>query len=78
MESKQTAVEWLQKQFNKERFIEKTDFEIALKMETEQILDSYYSGQGKILKLTKSVTVSNMMENADKYYIETYGKIDRS
>ena len=41
---KQTAVEWLQEQFKRQRFIEHIDFEQAKAMEKEQIIEAVNYG----------------------------------
>lgn len=42
---KQTAVEWLQEQFKRQRFIEHIDFDKAKAMEKEQIIEAYNTGE---------------------------------
>ena len=62
---KQTAVEWLIKEFNLESYQATCDF--AKAMEKEQIIDAYYQigkdHQDMIFPIEK---------NAEQYYKETY------
>jgi hypothetical protein len=67
--SKQTAVEWLEEQFKRQRFIEHIDFEQAKAMEREQIEDAYYDGQSLN---AKSVTSQMIIDNSISYYNEIY------
>jgi hypothetical protein len=61
-DKKQTAVEWLEEQFNSGSFFNwKTVFEQAKQMEKEQIKDAYDEGDIQLV-------------NAEQYYNETYGK----
>ena len=85
MEKKQTAVEWLEEQFQKytdwiEGDVNATeysltqlcsDFEKAKEMEREQIEDAYYDGQSLD---AKSVTGQMIIDNSISYYNEIYGK----
>jgi hypothetical protein len=65
---KQTAVEWLEKRFyfTKGQLID-IDFEQALAMEKEQIIDAYNKG----LRIEINGLTNKM---AEQYYNETYGK----
>lgn len=58
MEKKQTAVEWLKEQFDRQRFIEKIDFDTAMNMEKKQIIEAAERWKGTIF--------------AEKYYEETF------
>jgi len=64
--SKQTAVEWLQEQFNRQRFIEKLDFETAKQMEKDQIMEAVSFGDCRG-RVTTYLT-------DEEYYNEIYGK----
>jgi hypothetical protein len=65
MEKKQTAVEWLQEQFDRQRFIEKLDFETAKQMEKDQIIDATADHCYPTCELARV--------DAEQYYQETYG-----
>jgi TPP-dependent pyruvate/acetoin dehydrogenase alpha subunit len=63
---KQTAVEWLQERYNdpllKDNFISKAEFEQAIAMEKEQIVDAYKYGNQ-----------SDVYFKPEQYYNDTYG-----
>jgi len=59
---KQTAVEWLIKEFNLEEF--KATIEFAKAKEKEQIIDAYAQG---------FIESESMDKGAEQYYNETYG-----
>lgn len=65
METKQTAVEWLEDEFS--RCVTANDykivFRIAKMMEKEQISNGYYQG-----------LIDGMNNSPREYYEETYGK----
>ena len=58
---KQTAVEWLFEQIQKEKYIEDIDFEQAKEMEKQQIIDAWLNS------LTKGD-----YNSAEEYYNETF------
>jgi hypothetical protein len=63
-DKKQTAVEWLEEQFNSGSFFNwKTVFEQAKQMEKEQISRGYQEG-----------LIDGMNHSPKDYYNETYGK----
>lgn len=59
MENKQTAVEWLVKQYRQKNKIDYFDIEQAKEKEKQQIMDAYNNGENR---------------SAELYYNETYGK----
>ena len=62
-----TAVEWLEEQFKRQRFIEHIDFDQAKAMEREQIIDAVSRGWWN----NENGLVSWIGE---EYYNETYKK----
>jgi hypothetical protein len=70
MSNTQTAVEWLEEQFNKGSFFNwKTVLEQAKVMETKQIKDAYVGNNDDEFGL-----LINIKDMAEQYYNETYGK----
>jgi hypothetical protein len=65
METKQTAVEWLVEQLEKNKFITKSQIFIAKEMEKEQIIHAY--NQSWHFR-------DKPYETAEQYYNETFGK----
>ena len=67
MENKQTAVKWLFQQFENGDMYNVEDAQrilhVALKMEKEQIIESYWAIRKK----------DNEIIGAEQYYTETYG-----
>ena len=66
METKQTAVEYLQRVYFKTGMLYRTDFEKAKEMEREQIIDAYNSARND----------HHQMYFADEYFNKTYGGQD--
>ena len=62
----QTAVEWLKSQKRFYGNIVDSDFDYALKLEKEQIIQSF--GNGAI-----DASYGNKYNNAEHYYTQTYG-----
>ena len=71
--AQQTAVEWLQQQYNSgngfERLLTESEFEQAKAMEKEQIIDAWLSGEKGI-----SIGEKKFVGLAEQYYNETYNK----
>jgi len=69
MEKKQTAVEWLEEQFEESysyiNEIFKDTFEQAKEMEKEQIIDAWIATDNELQRIA-----------AEQYYNETYGSRD--
>jgi hypothetical protein len=65
METTQTAVEWLVKEFNLEEF--KASVELAKAKEKEQIIDAYWNG-------TVDIDKKYAILEAEEFYNETYNK----
>jgi hypothetical protein len=72
METIQTAVEYLQRVYFKTGMLYRTDFEIAKKMEREQILRDYEFG----LHNGVCHCHGDRLINSPEYYKETYGGKD--
>jgi hypothetical protein len=67
--SKQTAAKWLYvKMFEKEGRITKEEYEQALQMEKEQIIDAFGVGCHH-----ESKRLVGYQDTAEQYYNETYG-----
>ena len=65
----QTAVEWLKKQFDRQRFIEKIDFDAAMQMEKQQIIDAFDEGQ----EYEYQYHINNAPKfDSQTYFAETY------
>jgi hypothetical protein len=71
METKQTAVEYLQRVYFKTGMLYRTDFEKAKQMEREQTLDFTRNAVRKILDEDRQNPF-----NLEQYYNETYGGQD--
>jgi len=71
--AQQTAVEWLQQQYNSgngfERLLSESEFEQAKEMEKEQIINAF--GVGCQVESKRLIGYHGM---AEQYYNETYGK----
>ena len=71
--AQQTAVEWLQQQYNSgngfERLLTESEFEQAKAMEKEQMIDAF--GVGCQVEATRLIEYHQM---AEQYYNEKYGK----
>lgn len=67
MEKKQTAVQWLQSQYDNcpESFLTDDDFAKALQMEREQIIDAFDDGQA-------NHCLPRDYENSKQYYNQTF------
>jgi AAA+ superfamily predicted ATPase len=66
--AQQTAVEWLEEQFLRERFVYDFDFDKAKEMEKQQIMKAYLN-QSPI-----EDGVITALQKADQYFTQTYGK----
>jgi hypothetical protein len=66
METKQTAVEWLQERYNKNINLMPYDFEQAKEMEKTQIIDAFFGGY--------NYEGGQLEEKSEDYYSKTYGK----
>jgi hypothetical protein len=72
--SKQTAAKWLYvKMFEKEGRITKEEYEQALQMEKEQIMQSYSDGLGNGIAVGQEECSFESVADEVKYYEQTYG-----
>lgn len=67
METVQTAVEWLAKEFNLEEY--RASIEFAKAKEKEQIINAWLNGDADSMYDPKQ-----LQEQAEQYYNETYNK----
>jgi hypothetical protein len=70
MTPKQTAVEWLQVQLNKNGKLSAVDFYQAKAMEKQQIIDACQQGFYDGLDMAK--TKKSEFKSAEQYYNETF------
>jgi hypothetical protein len=68
--AQQTAVEWLEEQFLRERFVYDFDFDKAKEMEKEQIIKAVDVGFDEGCKFPEDIKLGS----GDQYYTQTYGK----
>ena len=66
--SKQTAVEWLQKQLNENGKLSAVDFYQAKQMEKQQIIEAVDVGFEEGSKFIEDIK----LKNAEQYYNQTY------
>jgi hypothetical protein len=73
METKQTAVEWLEEQLIGKNGINvlKDTFNQAKEMEKQQIVDAHLNGQAEF---DKGKFRAEVIKNAEEYYNETFNK----
>jgi hypothetical protein len=73
--AQQTAVEWLQQQYNSgngfERLLTESEFEQAKAMEKQQIVDTHY--HARIFE-REYQSVKLYKDTAEQYYKEKYGE----
>ena len=67
--TKQTAVEWLMKKYERTGSLIETDFIEAKTMEKEKIKDAFNSGMNN----SEDWFTDGTTEEAEQYYKETYG-----
>jgi len=68
---KQTAVEFLEQQYNYIGKLTPFDFYQSKAMEKEQIIDAHLNGQAEF---DKGNYRSEIIKNSEQYYNETFGK----
>mgnify|MGYP007049640931 CR=1 FL=1 len=74
METKQTAVEYLQRVYFKTGMLYRTDFEKAKQMEREQIVDAHFTGSGCNLFDLPEYRINSAYKAAHQYYGEKFGE----
>ena len=72
--AQQTAVEWLEEQFLRERFVYDFDFDKAKEMEKQQIEDAWDRGKYIGQSFPKGQIEPEYEQDAEEYYTQTYGK----
>ena len=72
--AQQTAVEWLEEQFLRERFVYDFDFDKAKEMEKQQIEDAWDRGKYIGESFPQKQIEPEYEQDAEEYYTETYGK----
>jgi hypothetical protein len=72
--SQQTAVEWLEEQFLRERFVYDFDFDKAKEMEKQQIEDAWDRGKYIGESFPQKQIEPEYEQDAEEYYTQTYGK----
>jgi hypothetical protein len=72
--AQQTAVEWLEEQFLRERFVYDFDFDKAKEMEKQQIEDAWDRGKYIGESFPQKQIEPEYEQDAEEYYTQTYGK----
>jgi hypothetical protein len=72
--AQKTAVEWLEEQFLRERFVYDFDFDKAKEMEKQQIEDAWDRGKYIGESFPQKQIEPEYEQDAEEYYTQTYGK----